>query len=296
MRYETKEIAYRLLYPVETDDHLPTPLKNKVGFARRCDRYGLRHARTLFVFEDSVPADAKLPAIDLFLKPVRGKGGEGAERWTFIGDERYSDGEGRVLTADGLLAHIQDLSRYVEPYIVQPAFRNHPSLSDLSPGALCTARMLTCCNTIGGFELTDAAFRMPANARSAVDNFHAGGIASSVDVTTAKLGPATDLGTRGGMIWYENHPYTGATIVGRSLPMWRDAVALVERAHGVFGDYALVGWDVAFLDEGPALIEGNRGPDIDIHQRTRRGPIGNGRFGALLAHNLERRSELHEDV
>ncbi|HEY1383380.1 MAG TPA: sugar-transfer associated ATP-grasp domain-containing protein [Dongiaceae bacterium] len=296
MRYETKEIAYRLLYPIETDLCLPTPLKDKVAFARRCAKYGLRHAPTLFVFESGEPEDPKLPAIDLFLKPVRGKSGTGAERWTFVGDGRYSDGGTRVLTTEGLLTHIQELSRYLEPYIVQPAFRNHSSLRDLSPSALCTARMLTCRNEKGGFELTDAAFRMPANARSAVDDFHAGGIASSVEVTTGKLGPATDLGATGGAIWHERHPHTGATIVGRSLPAWQDAVALVERAHSVFGDYALVGWDVAFLEDGPALIEGNRGPDIDIIQRTRRGPVGNRRFGTLLAHCLERRFEPHPNA
>jgi hypothetical protein len=52
------------------------------------------------------------------------------------------------------------------------------------------------------------------------------------------------------------------------------------------------GWDIAVLEDGPCVIEGNRGPDIDIHQRTCRGPIGNGRFGELLAFNLESRTGL----
>ena len=71
--------------------------------------------------------------------------------------------------------------------------------------------------------------------------------------------------------------------------MWQEAIDLVERAHRAFDEYVLVGWDVAFLEDGPVLVEGNRGPDIDILQRTARGPIGNGRFGELLAYNLERR-------
>ena len=127
---------------------------------------------------------------------------------------------------------------------------------------------------------------MPSNAASAVDNFHAGGVASAVNIRTGELGPATDLGTERSR-WHERHPFTDGQIAGRRLPMWKDTIDLVERAHQAFNDYALIGWDVALLDDGPTLIEGNRGPDVDIHQRTGRGPIGDGRFGALLAYNLQ---------
>jgi hypothetical protein len=288
MRYETKEIAYRCLYPTKADRGLPAPLKDKAKFARRCREHHLRHVPTLFVFKDGIPFDAELPAFDLFLKPVTAKGGDGAERWRLVAPGRYDNGRARELTTNELLMHFRDLSRFVEPYIVQPVLHDHRMLADITPGALCTARMLTCRNENGGYELTDAAFRMPVDARSEVDNFHAGGIASAVDLRTGTLGPATALRTMGGTVWHERHPVTGAIIAGRRLPMWQDAVSLVERAHAAFADYTLVGWDVAFLDDGPILIEGNRGPDIDIHQRTSRTPMGNRRFGALLAHSLER--------
>ncbi|MGH6893686.1 MAG: sugar-transfer associated ATP-grasp domain-containing protein [Dongiaceae bacterium] len=159
---------------------------------------------------------------------------------------------------------------------------------DLSAGALCTVRLLSCRNHAGDFEVTNAAFRMAVNPVSPVDNFHSGGIAAAVDIATGRLGPATDLGHGPDFKWHDRHPFTGAEITGRQLPMWRETVDLAVRAHRVFHDYVLVGWDVAVLEDGPCVIEGNRGPDVDIHQRTSRGPIGNGRFGELLAHNLER--------
>ncbi|HET6160827.1 MAG TPA: sugar-transfer associated ATP-grasp domain-containing protein [Dongiaceae bacterium] len=289
MRYEIKEIAYRLLYPSEAAWKHARLLKDAVAFARHCQDHGLRHSPTLFVFEDGRPFDANLPDIDLFLKPVRGKGGSDAERWNAVGHGRYRDTRGWELDARELLAHLQDLSRFVEPYIVQPAFRNHASIADLTPGALCTVRMLTCRTERGDFELTNAAFRMPVNPRSAVDSFDAGGIASSVNVRTGSLGRATDLGTEGSSIWHGRHPLTGAHVEGRRLPMWQGAVDLVLRAHRAFGDHVVIGWDVALLDDGPILIEGTRRPDVDMLQRTSQGPIGNGRFGELLAHNLEHR-------
>jgi len=286
MRYEAKEIAYRCLYPVETEHSRLALLKNKAAFARHCSKHQLKHVPTLFVFEGGLPFNAALPAFDLFVKPVQGKGGFGAERWRLVAPGRYDNGRGRELGSNELLMHLRELSRFAGSYIVQPVLQNHRILADLTPGALCTARMLTCRNENGGYELTDAAFRMPVDARSEVDNFHAGGIAASIDLRTGTLGPATHLRTMG-TVWYDRHPATDARITGRQLPMWQEAVSLVKRAHGIFPDYALVGWDVAFLEDGPILIEGNRGPDIDIHQRTSKRPMGNTRFGALLAYNLE---------
>jgi hypothetical protein len=289
MRYETKEIAYRLLYPVETDRYVPAPLKDKLGFARYCEEHGLRHVPTLAAFEDGRRVDSQsgLPVTDLFLKPIAGKGGGGAERWRCIDQNRYRNTMGEEMEGGALLARVQNLSRK-EPYLVQPALSNHTALRDLTAGALCTARILTCRTENGGHEATDAAFRMPSSMTSAVDNFHAGGVAAAVNIRTGELGQATDLGTERSL-WHDRHPLSGAPIAGRHLPMWREAIDLVERAHRAFDEYVVVGWDVAFLDDGPALVEGNRGPDIDILQRTGKGPIGNGRFGELLAYNLERR-------
>ena len=289
MGYETEEIAYRLLYPTKTAWNEPTPLKDEVGFARHCQEHGLKHAPNLFVFVDGCPANADLPSIDLFVKPVRGAGTSDAERWNALEGGRYRDSRGWEMDAGELLAHVQALSSFVEPHVVQPAFHNHSSIADLTPNALCTVRMLTCRAESGGFELTNAAFHMPVSPRSAVDDFQAGGIASSVNVKTGRLGPATDLGVEGQTTWHERHPFTRAQIEGRELPMWRDAVELVLRAHRAFSDHVVVGWDVALLHDGPTLIGGDCRPDVDILQRTGRGPIGNGRFGELLAYNLERR-------
>ncbi|WP_119305210.1 sugar-transfer associated ATP-grasp domain-containing protein [Dongia deserti] len=288
-RYQTKEIAYRLLYPTETDTFVPAPLKDKLGLARYCEMHGLRHVPTLAVFEDGRRVDGgeRLPPDDLFLKPVVGKGGGGAERWHRINHGRYRNTKGQEVDGTALVARIEELSRK-EPYLVQPALTNHAALSNLSAGALCTARIVTLRSETGWYEATNAAFRMPSSATSAVDNFHAGGVASAVDIRTGALGPASDLGTERSR-WHEQHPFTHAPVAGRQLPMWREVIELVQNAHRAFNDYVLIGWDVAFLDDGPALVEGNRGPDIDILQRTSRGPIGNDRFGELLAYNLERR-------
>jgi hypothetical protein len=124
-------------------------------------------------------------------------------------------------------------------------------------------------------------------ARSPVDNVHAGGIAARVDIPTGRLSKATDLGVRPDSQWHAHHPATGATIEGRVLPFWRETLDLARRAHSeAFGDLLMVGWDIGLTDDGPILVEGNIGPDVDGVQRRSRQPLGQTRLGAALAHLL----------
>jgi hypothetical protein len=289
MRYETKQIAYRLLRPEKETTGIP--IKNKIAFASYCREHDLPALPLVAAFRDGAKiADLgmpDLPQADLFVKRVLGKGGVGAERWNWIGNGLYRSTRGPELAGSALLERVAALSQK-QPYLVQPAVTNHAELRELSVGALCTVRLLTCRDERGGHEATNASFRMSINPKSPVDNIHAGGIAAPVDLATGRLGAASDLGLGPKFAWYDAHPLTGAAITGRILPFWQDAVALAVRAHAAFSEWTVIGWDVAILDDGARLIEGNKGPDVDLIQRPLRGPIGSGRFGELLAYNLER--------
>ena len=47
----------------------------------------------------------------------------------------------------------------------------------------------------------------------------------------------------------------------------------------------VVGWDIAFTEDGPRLIEGNKSPGVELDQKLSF-PWGNERFGQLLAYHL----------
>jgi hypothetical protein len=290
-RYELKQVVFRLLRPKVVTTG--TPIKNKSLFSHYCAEHGLRAVPVHMTFRNGRRDDAAgdagtLPETNLFVKRVFGKGGARAERWNWAGNGRYRSTTGAEKDAAALIAHIAALSR-AEAYVVQPALANHPELRELALGALCTVRLVTCRNEQGRHELAGTAFRMPSNPEAPVDNIHAGGIAASVDLKTGRLGQASDLGLGPDFVWHDRHPVTGGVIAGRILPFWDEAVALALRAHDAFSEWTVIGWDVAILADGPCLIEGNKGPDPDLLQRSLRGPIGNGRYGELLAYNLERR-------
>jgi hypothetical protein len=230
--------------------------------------------------------------VDLFVKPIEGRGGGGTEAWLVQSPGRYRSSRGEEKTLEELLAHVAAKSKDGGEYLVQPRLVNHPDIADLTPGALSTVRLLTVLDEKMEPEPVNAAFRMAISKASPVDNFHAGGIAAAVDMTTGVLGRASGLGLGGDFSWHETHPLTGGAILGRRLPDWKAAKALVVAAHRLLAPRIVVGWDVGFLADGPCLVEGNVGPDADIHQRVELRPIGNGRYGELLAVHLERRLKL----
>jgi hypothetical protein len=286
-RYETKQGLFGLLNRGGS-----SPLNDKDAFADFCAQHGLPTAELILVasagelqWQEGCSA---LPPVDLFLKPKRACGGKGAERWDALGADRYRSIGGEELDGAALLQRLRERSLEV-PMLVQARLRNHPDLADLSNGALCTARVLTCLDERDEPEVVAAVFRMAIGRNVTVDNIHAGGIAAAVELESGVLGPASDLGDRAALGWLDVHPDTGAPIAGRTLAGWSEVRALAVAAHRAFRDRTVVGWDIALTPSGAVLVEGNSGPDVDLLQRPMRRGLGCGRLGVLLAHHLVKR-------
>lgn len=289
-RVQVKPFIYRWLIDRKQRRDLRVPFVNKLYFSKICQQHGLRASTVIAAVDAKTltfvdPAMTQLPPVDLFVKIKRGRGGRGAERWSYAAGG-YRNGKGRSLTAAGLIRYLKRRSKF-EKRVIERCLTNHRGLADLNLGALATARILTARNEQGEIEATHAVFRMAQRPGAQVDNIHAGGIAAAVDLATGRLGRATDLGVSVNSAWHATHPVTGAPIEGRILPHWPEALRLVKRAHDRIGDRVVVGWDVAVLDDGPCLIEGNGKPDVDLMQRPHRTGLGNSRFGVLLAHHLK---------
>lgn len=301
-RFESKPFLYDFLRRYPTPSSTDTPgstecLRDKDLFALRCRSQGLPVVATIArvengeitLLEDAAkpPADFRLPPADLFVKPKNGAGGRGAVLWRYAGGDCYRNQEGRLSTAAALEAELEARSHRAA-LVIRLRATNHPQLAPLSPGALATVRLLTCRNERGEFEATNALLRM-GTRNAIVDNMHAGGMGARIDLETGRLGNATAgaWGLGPGLRWWDAHPDTGAQILGRQLPFWPQLLDLGRSAHGVFPDQVAIGWDIAILADGPCLVEGNKSPDLDIVQRTHRAPLGNARFGELLAFNLK---------
>jgi hypothetical protein len=137
-----------------------------------------------------------------------------------------------------------------------------------------------------------AAMLRTSFGRSAtVGNLHAGGIGALVDLDSGRLSRSSNLGVNARLGWFSAHPDNGAIIEGRIIPHWQKAMALAVAAHRHFADRVVIGWDIAILDDGSILIEGNANPDLDILQRFMRTGLREHRFGDLLGYQLQQRAE-----
>jgi len=287
-RCETKRGAFPLIR--EPDDRT-VEFDDKALFADLCRRFALPTVPVLATVESGAirwKTDERLPAIDLFVKPVDGCGGKGAERWD-CRDGVYC-GTDAILTQSQLIDRLERKS-WTRPLLVQPRVINHPALRFLSNGALSTVRVVTCLDERGVPEIMGAVCRMAIGANRTVDNFHAGGIASRVDLDSGRLSKATDMGLSARTGWLDTHPDTHAILTGRTLPDWPAIRALALDAHAAFAHHVFVGWDIALLADGLCLVEGNGGPDVDVMQRHSERGMMVERFGELLAWHLDRKAD-----
>ena len=55
----------------------------------------------------------------------------------------------------------------------------------------------------------------------------------------------------------DKHPDSGQEFRGFCIPMWTEAVHLARRAHQTFSSLPFIAWDIAILQDGPVLVEGN---------------------------------------
>jgi hypothetical protein len=286
-RYETKGGLYRLAKATHRGEQR-YPLQDKAEFSAHCRAHGLSVVPEILIAGHGElhwveGTEGRLPEYDLFFKPARGRGGTGAEVWRYCGGSTYRRTNGEAASETELLERLRGRN---ETYLVQPRLINHPAVVDLSIGTLATVRMLTILDEGDRPVATHAVFRMAVGDNLVVDNFHAGGIAAAIDMKSGRLGRATDIGLRAERGWCERHPDTGGQILDRLLPFWPETVAVAERGHAAFPARVLIGWDIAITGMGPMLVEGNAAPDVDLIQRPYGAPLGNSRFGELLAYHI----------
>ena len=225
---------------VNNNAHVLALLNDKPQFNRVFDEL-IRHA--WFVNKDMSLEDflGKIEGQDaLLVKPAASQQG--------IGISKHACNQGG---AENEALYHDIMQR--EPSIVEGCIEQHPDLAAFCPASVNTIRVTTLRDE-NACRVLYAILRMGTG--SAVDNFHAGGIAAGVNTLTGCVETdAIDL--RGNA--YATHPLTGLAIRGFQVPHWQEVLEASRQAARMLPDIGLVGWDFAITPDGVDLIEGNGG-------------------------------------
>jgi len=129
-------------------------------------------------------------------------------------------------------------------------------MNRLNPAAVNTMRMVTI-RTQNGVEVFASEIRVGTSKTGSVDNAAAGGVLIGIrpDGTLRKYGFIKP--GHGETLRITKHPDTGVVFEEFKLTEYEKAAELCIRAHNTMYDVRSIGWDVAFSDHGPVLIEGN---------------------------------------
>ena len=143
-------------------------------------------------------------------------------------------------------------------FILKSLVVQHPYASSIYPHAVNTIRII-----VGHDDATQktvllgAAHKFGTRRSAPTDNFKAGGIVSFIDLETGQLSDAIcdEGGPRRKTL--QRHPETGRVIAGVTVPRWNEIKALALQCTRTVAGLAYVGWDIALLEDGPVVIEGN---------------------------------------
>lgn len=178
---------------------------------------------------------------EVIAKVVDGAGGEGIDKY------RTSD----FPDIPSLCRHLKEKQQF----LVEGFIHQHKELNRLYAGSVNTMRMFTFFKEGKGYFLQAI---LKIGNGGVVDNFSGGGMYTFPDEKGIVTVPAIDKAD----ILHKTHPLTGTEITGFSVPMFEEAVKMVEKAAEVVPEVAYVGWDVAIGENGPELIEGNPFPGV----------------------------------
>lgn len=266
-------------------------LRDKESFFEHGRSFGLPVVPAIATFAEGrvrkwyAGATEDLPERDLVLKPVDQACGRGFQLWQFDARQKAWRRGSRCLPLDDFLAYCRDASRY-QTHILQARVSNHPALAGLAGQGLSTIRIVTFRRTSGKAGVLLACLRMPTGP-SPVDNFEAGGLAASIDLSTGRLGRAVAKDPLRGE--FVAHPDSGAPIEGVTVPQVPEAIDVTLRAHACFPWQPFVGWDVVVTPSGPWLLEANPDWCVELAQIATRRPLGDTLYPEIYLEHLSAR-------
>ena len=177
----------------------------------------------------------------LFIKPIVGSGGF----------------KTAIITIQKLEATSDQLFDYLTngSYLHQEVIRQNKILDRIHDRTLNTMRVETYRDNNNEVHILGAFLRF-GHGDMIVDNASSGGFMISVDLEKGTLFKSAFTSLIYGSKRLTEHPDSGQVFEGFELPFYDETIALIKRLGDLL-PCKFHGWDIAFTENGPLIIEGN---------------------------------------
>lgn len=140
--------------------------------------------------------------------------------------------------------------------LLEEVITQHSDLSAVCPGTVNTTRITA---FFDGSDVHTLAVAQKFGRGEVSDQMSYGGFYTMLDPDS---GHAMSAGYDSHAHVHETHPDSGFRIADFQLPLFDDAIALIDRAARVVPEVQYAGWDVVVTEKGPVLVEGNWGAGV----------------------------------
>lgn len=233
---------------IKINRHMPDLLDNKLVFKRHIQEDLTTPG--LIAYYDYRKKDisrfGKPKSDKVVIKPLRGMWGS---RIKIINSNELDD----------------KLIKCSESCIVEDFIEQHHFLNEIFSGSVNTLRILTLKQTDGEIFVINAILRSGRISTNHLDNIAQGGMSINLDMDLMRLGKGYTF-YEYGHEEYTLHPDTNFEFYMKTMPFFKEAMLLAKNAHKRFPMFTLIGWDIAITENGPTIVEGNRIPDLSLHQ------------------------------
>lgn len=199
----------------------------------------------------------------IFVKPTFGLGGRGIMVFNRK-DGQFVNKELEILSAEFILKNLKD-----EHYIIQNGLVQHAEINRIYPRAINTFRIMTKVEN-GKAEILYSMLRMGQKGNQ-IDNASQHGLACMIDKDSGKFASNGYTGLRDSV---DRHPDTGFVFGDYQFPHWEEVKAFIVNVAEKFYEIKYLGWDVAYTEDGPAIIEINAGAGLEFLQDCHGGVAG----------------------
>ena len=145
--------------------------------------------------------------------------------------------------------------------IVEEYIQQHPTLSQLNPGAVSIVRFYTVTAPSGMYLFAPV---LTTAIEKDISNGCQDALTAMIDIRTGVV--ITDAVDQNNFIDYRTHPVTGVPFPGLQLPFWEETIDMMRRAVPLASKISNIGWDVTMTADGPLIIEANTIPGFNTAQ------------------------------